>query len=290
MDTQLLKAFICVAKEHSFSLAAEKLGLTQSAISKRIALLEKQISQPLFDRFGRQLELTEAGVALLPRAKSILQEIEDTQQFMEDLQGETKGVLRIGTSHHIGIHRLPSILKTFTELHPQVHLQLNFLDSEQAVQSIINGEFDLAFITLSDSLLKDEIPFLQHHIFWEDPMCFVVNERHPLNKDKIKLADLARYPAILPDTNTYTTQLIQELFNRQEQNLNISMTTNHLDAIKMMITIGLGWSVLPQTLMSKGLIELPIRKLKLNRHLGCIHHRERTLSNAARAMLKMLRS
>jgi DNA-binding transcriptional LysR family regulator len=290
MDTQLLAAFIAVAKENSFSLAAEKLGLTQSAVSKRIALLENQVTQPLFDRIGRSLELTEAGAALLPRAKNILQEVSDTQQFMEDLRGETKGTLRIATSHHIGLHRLPSVLKTFTTRHPEVHLQLNFIDSEQAVQSILHGEFDLAVITLSESLLNDDIPALQHYVLWQDPMCFVVNKNHPLNKSKVRLADLAQYPAILPDTNTYTTQLIQELFDKQGETLDISMTTNHLDAIKMMINVGLGWSVLPQTLMSTGLIQLPVSKLQLKRQLGCIHHRERTLSNAARAMLQLLRT
>ena len=297
MDTQLLNAFVAVACEESFSAAAEQLGLTQSAMSKRIALLETQVNQPLFDRLGRNIVLTEAGSALLPRAKRIVQDINDAQQFMHDLKGHVSGVLRIGTSHHIGLHRLPPVLKVFTQQYPEVHLQLHFIDSERAIEAILQGVFDLVFVTLPKIILEDKIDNIQYCTLWHDPMCFVANHEHPLNRchqrQTIELADLARLPAILPDTNTYTTQLIQALFDREQCNLHISMTTNHLDAIKMMVTVGLGWSVLPTTLITKELSPLsvshtqPVSHAQLNRQLGLIYHRERTLSNASRAMIKL---
>jgi len=290
MDIHLLTAFVTVAELGSFSAAALRLHLTQSAISKRIALLEGQVTQPLFDRIGRSVQLTEAGLALVPRAKGILQEIADTKQFISDMRGRVSGPLRIATSHHIGLHRIPSILKTFNEQYPDVHLQLTFIDSEQAINAILQGEFELALITLPKTILDDTVDNIQHHKLWQDPMEFVVNNHHPLSlKYKISLDDLAAYPAILPDRNTYTTDLIHQLFAQEKQLLNISMTTNHLDAIKMMISVGLGWSVLPRTLMSEHLTRLNVSDLKLTRQLGCIHHRGRTLSNAARTMLKHLR-
>lgn len=290
MDIQQLTAFVTIAELGSFSAAARRLHLTQSAISKRIALLEVQVTQPLFDRIGRSVQLTEAGLALVPRAKRILQEIADTKQFMSDSRGSVSGPLRIATSHHIGLHRLPPFLTTFSQQYPDVHLQLTFIDSEQAINAIVQGEFELALITLPETILDNNIDNIQHHNLWQDPMEFIVNNNHPLSfKQKIKLADLAAYPAILPDRNTYTTELIQQLFTQERQTLDISMTTNHLDAIKMMISVGLGWSVLPETLMSKNITRLNVTGLKLTRQLGCIHHRARTLSNAARTMLKHLR-
>jgi DNA-binding transcriptional LysR family regulator len=290
MDTQHLIAFVTIVDKGSFSLAAEQLGLTQPAISKRISLLEEQVTQPLFDRISRSAKLTEAGLALLPRARKILRELEDTQRYMADLRGEVGGQLRIATSHHIGLHRLPPVLKAFTQNHPDVHLQLHFIDSEQAIQSIQQGEFDIALITLPETILNEEIDSIQHRTLWQDPMCFVAGGSHPLNdRKRIKLSDLAHYPAILPDANTYTTKLIQQLFDNEQQPLNISMSTNHLDAIKMMISIGLGWSVLPETLVSKNLCRLPVSKIRPSRQLGCIYHRERTLSNAGRALLHSLR-
>ena len=103
MDNQNLKAFITVAEVGSFSEAADRLYLTQSAISKRIALLEQQIGKRLFDRIARQVSLTEAGNELLPRARRILQEYENALQAINDLSGEASGTLRLAISHHLGL-------------------------------------------------------------------------------------------------------------------------------------------------------------------------------------------
>ena len=289
MDTQLLIAFTCVAQQQSFSLAAHTLGLTQSAVSKRIAILEKQLSHSLFDRVGRQIFLTEAGRTLLPRAKHILDAIADTQRLMEQQTGTVTGELRLATSHHIGIHRLPEVLKHFTQQHPNVHLQIHFIDSEKANNAIINGDYDLAVITLPNIPKEDGSQTIQLHSLWHDPMDVVTNHQHPLTQQKnISIKDLSEYPAILPDITTRTTGLIKDRFTQNNQPLNITMTTNHLDAIKMMVSVGLGWSMLPSTLVDSSLRKLAVKKMIVSRELGCIHHRQRALSNAARAMLHCL--
>ncbi len=289
MDTQLLRAFIRVTEKQSFSAAAQELGLTQSAMSKRIALLEQQLSQPLFDRIGRKVLLTEAGSILLPHAKNIVRSIEETEQLMQQQEKEISGELKLATSHHIGIHRLPSILKDYRQQYPNVHLQLHFIDSEQAIESITSGDFDLAVITLPESKDEDGSSDIQYHLLWEDPMQIVVNPQHPLHsKKRVKVSDLSSYPAILPDINTRTTSLVKKLFAEQQYELNITMTTNHLDAIKMMVAVGLGWSALPASLIDKTLHTLSLTGTSLTRELGCIHLRNRTLSNASRAMLNLL--
>ncbi|EGG94243.1 transcriptional regulator, LysR family protein [gamma proteobacterium IMCC1989] len=294
MDTQLLHAFVTVAEEQSFSIAAERLHITQSAISKRIALLEQQLAHTLFDRIARRVYLTESGQALLPRAKHILDSIEDTQHFMMQKSGAINGELRLATSHHIGIHRLPSILNTYRQCYPDVHLQLHFIDSEQAEAALLNNEYDLAVTTLPAAYKTAEnegTGNIQYHSLWQDPMRIVVSHQHPLyGKTVVHLAELLNYPAILPSTNTNTTQIIRKLFNESADKLIITMTSNHLDAIKMMVAIDLGWSVLPESLIDSSIHALPIKNAIINRQLGCIHHRHRTLSNAARAMLTCMKN
>jgi DNA-binding transcriptional LysR family regulator len=294
MDTQLLHAFVAVAEERSFSMAAERLHITQSAISKRIALLEQQLSHTLFDRVARRVYLTESGQSLFPRAKHILESIADTQHYMTQKSGEVTGELRLATSHHIGIHRLPSILNTYRESYPDVHLQLHFIDSEQAEAALINNEYDLAVTTLTASYTSIENEGsgnIQYHPLWKDPMRMVVNHQHPLyDKQEVNLKELLAYPAILPSANTNTTQIILKLFGNNAKKLNITMTSNHLDAIKMMVEVGLGWSVLPESLIDSSIHALPIKNAIINRQLGCIHHRHRTLSNAARAMLTSMKN
>ncbi|MCJ8268451.1 MAG: LysR family transcriptional regulator, partial [Psychrosphaera sp.] len=107
MDTQNLQAFYTTATVGSFSEAAKQLHLTQPAVSKRIANLEAQLGCSLFDRIGRQISLTQAGNALLPKARSILQQIQGVVRLMDDISGNITGQLSIATSHHIGMHRLP---------------------------------------------------------------------------------------------------------------------------------------------------------------------------------------
>jgi DNA-binding transcriptional LysR family regulator len=288
MDTQLLQAFLAVAQNQSFSIAAETLHLTQSAVSKRIGLLEHQLSQSLFDRIGRKVCLTEAGKCLLPKAKEIIEAINDTQRFMAQQSTLIQGELRLATSHHIGIHRLPPILTIFRQRYPDVHLQLHFIDSEHAIHNIMQDECDLAVITLPE-IPHDNNDTLQYHPLWQDSMRIVVNHQHPLrHQADVSLNDLSNYPAILPDITTRTTQLVKALFSQAQSELNISMTTNHLDAIKMMVAVGLGWSALPESLIDNSLHLLPIKEGVITRQLGCVHHRQKTLTNASRAMLHCL--
>lgn len=286
MDTQHLQAFVAIAENGSFSAAAERLHLTQPAISKRIALLEQQLRAPLFDRIGRQVALTHAGQLLLSKAKLILNEVIAAQRAIADLQGDVQGKLSIATSHHVGLHYLPPYLREFSTQYPQVKLDLHFLDSEQAYHEILQGRFDLAIVTLA--LQQDAR--INSHTLWLDQLQFVAAPTHPLAaQSHLRLADLSPHQAIMPDTNTYTTQLIKGLFDRQGQTLDITMVTNHLDTIKMMLSIGLGWGVLPRRLIDEQLQILDVDHPPIERPLGYIHHEQRSLNNAARLFLELLR-
>ena len=148
MDTQLLSAFVEVADCGSFTVAADALHLSQPAVSKRIHALEEQIGAPLFDRVGRQVGLTDAGRALLPYARKALQDIEDGRRALSQLSGEVRGRLSIGTSHHIGLHRLPAVLRAYTQRYPEVDLDLHFMDSEVACEAVLAGKLELGIVTL----------------------------------------------------------------------------------------------------------------------------------------------
>lgn len=290
MDTQHLQAFVAIAENGSFSAAAERLHLTQPAISKRIALLEEQLKAPLFDRIGRQVSLTQAGQVLLSKAKLILGEVIAAQRAIADLQGDVQGKLSIATSHHVGLHYLPPYLREFSTRYPQVKLDLHFSDSEHAYHEILQGRFDLAIITLA--LSQDAR--LHSHTLWHDQLHFVVAPSHPLadenraTQSHLRLADLSKYPAIMPDTNTYTTQLIKNLFDDERLPLDIGMISNHLDTIKMLLSINLGWGVLPRKIIDDQLQILDVEHPPIMRPLGCIHHNQRTLNNAARVFLNLL--
>ena len=284
MDNQNLKAFITVANSGSFSESAEQLHLTQSAISKRIAQLEHQIGKKLFDRIARQVTLTEAGTELLPRAQRILQEYENALQAINDLSGEASGTLRLAISHHLGLHRLPPVLKQFAQKYPKVTLDIEFMDSEKAYEQVLHGQSEVAVITLA----LESHHNIHSQKIWNDPLRFICAQDHPLaTLTKPDLKDLAEYPIILPGLNTYTGRIIQNLFQQEGIPLKAPMSTNYLETISTMVEIGLGWSVLPETLVRE-LHVMAFEQVSIERELGYIHHMKRSLSNAAVAFLGMM--
>jgi len=288
MDTQNLKAFLLVAETGSFSLAAETLHLTQPAVSKRVALLEDQLGTGLFDRIGRTISLTEAGRALLPHAKSIQQELESAAQSVRDLSGDIAGQLRLATSHHIGLHRLPPVLSRFSRDYPAVHLDIDFMDSEQAYELILQGKAELAVVTLA----PDEEANVISVPVWHDPLDFMVARDHDLlrNSRVTDLAEMSQHPAILPGLNTYTGQIIKRLFDSSGLELKVTLATNYLETIRMMASVGLGWTILPRSMRDDSLATLTVQEVAIERTLGLVYHRGRSLSRAARAFIETVKA
>lgn len=294
MDTALWRAFVEVARCKSFSQAAQALHITQPAISKRISQLEAQLDTPLFDRVGRHISLTETGLALLPRVSDWLHELDDMQRHARDVatsaQAPLSGTLLLGTSHHIGLHRLPPSLRAFSHAHPAVKLDIRFIDSEQAYEAVRSGELELGIVTLPPT----PDPRLVSEVIWPDPLCIVAAANHPLtlqaaSEGAIAAADLALHEAILPASNTFTRQITEAMLAREGLQLQVSLETNYLETLKMMVSIGLGWSVLPANLCDDDVVAIAVRKVALSRELGVVYHPKRALSRAARAMLDLLR-
>ncbi|MFG6178969.1 LysR family transcriptional regulator [Halomonas sp. THAF12] len=285
MDTQSLQAFLAVADGGSFSRAGEQLHLTQPAVSKRIAALEDQVGARLFDRIGRRITLTEAGRLLLPRARQILVMVDDSRRALSNLDGQVAGSLTLATSHHIGLHRLPPLLKAYTGQHPDVRLDLHFQDSEQAYQGVLDGELEIAVVTLA----PHPDPQLEVVPVWIDRLCFVCSPDHPLaSRGRLALHELCDFDAVLPGPLTFTRTLIEGRFAAAGLRLPVALSTNYLETLKMMTAIGLGWSLLPQRLVAGELHELEVDHPPIQRPLGYLVHRNRTRSNAARAMLELL--
>jgi len=288
MDFSALQAFTTVAREQSFSRAAEALFLTQSAVSKRVAGLEDELRTRLFDRIGRQVRLTEAGEALLPRARRALDEMEAGRQAIADLAGAVGGRLQIATSHHIGLHRLPPVLRAFAGRYPEVELDLHFLDSEDACAAVDRGELELAVVTLPTRPPAT----VTAEVLWDDPLAFTVaaDHRHAAGT-AIQPGELAREPAILPAANTFTRRIVTAALRPAGVEPRIALETNYLETIKMMVSVGLGWSVLPRRMLADGdVAAVELAGIRLQRQLGLIRRSGRTLGNAAHAFIEVARA
>lgn len=286
METQNLQAFVAVAKLGSFSKAANKLHLTQPAISKRINSLESKLNRKLFDRIGRQVKLTETGQVLLQHAEQILLQMADAKRELQNINQQVSGKLSIATSHHIGLYRLAPILKIFAQKYPQVELDIHFLDSETGCKKVAKGQLELAIVTLPPTQPKDLICSK----IWDDQLCITFAAEHPLaNVAAIDRQELRKHLAILPAKGTFTRNIIDKNLARRKP-LRVGMETNYLETIKMLVKIGIGYSVLPTTMAAdNSCCQAQIGKQVIMRHLGSIVHQERSLSNAATALLSELK-
>tara|TARA_R110001632_G_scaffold82802_6_gene183700 strand:- start:50015 stop:50896 length:882 start_codon:yes stop_codon:yes gene_type:complete len=287
IDIAELLTFIKVAETSSFSEAASKLFLTQPAISKRIAALESNLGVRLFDRIGRQVQLTEAGIRLLPKARKMAEDLQDIKRSMTLQMQDVSGELRLSTSHHVGLRRLPKSLKRFQEDFPSAHLEIEFTQSEEAYQDVLKGRAELGIITLSNK----ENPLIESLPIWSDPLTCVVSKDHPLAlSKKLSLIELAQHACVLPNKNTFTRQIAEQVFGKQGLKPKVRMNTNNLETLAMLVGIGWGWSLLPSTLVDEKLVVLNIADLNVERKLGVIHHKQRTLSRAATAFIELLKS
>ena len=285
MQISQINAFLAVAELQSFSLAGERLHITQPAVSKRIRLLEETMKTTLFDRIGKKSILTPDGLALMPHAKQILAEIKTYQSRLVRKHDKPSGILSLATSHHVGLHRLPKILRDFKIEYPQVDLDLHFMDSEDACIAVSNNELELAIVTLPE--VPDERLSLEP--VWIDLLRIVLATDHPLSRlTQINKEQLVEYPAILPSAGTFTRRIINQYFGSLKDSMKIILETNYLETIKVMVSANLGWSMLPVSMLDNTITGKAPGDLEIKRTLGIVTRRNRTLSLNACAMIAML--
>ena len=284
MNLAAFEAFVKVMETGSISMAADQLFITQPAVTKRIHSLEDYFGVKLFESAGRGVQATHAAHSLLPKVKNWLNELGDIHHTLSHDQTQIKGKLKVGTSHHIGLHHLPEHLKAYVQQYPDVTLDVHFVDSEQAHEKVLAGDLELAFLTLPPTL-DDRLSYVP---LWNDPLVFVAAAFHPLAaKANLTLEDLIQYPSLLPASHTYTSQITLAEFEKKGLKPKITMSNNPLESIRMLASIGLGWSVLPQTMVSKDLVTLDL-DLEMKRQLGMVWHPARTQSKAAKALVDLM--
>jgi DNA-binding transcriptional LysR family regulator len=287
MQINQITAFLAVAELESFSLAAERLHITQPAVSKRIRQLENNIRVELFDRIGKRSILTPNGKLFKPHAERILQELQSYRSSLSRQQQTPSGSLSFATSHHIGLHRLPQVLRDFKIRYPQVDLDLHFMDSEDACAAIASNELELAIVTLPE-LADDK---LQCEVVWIDNLVVVTAADHELAPLRvIEPGQLLEHASILPSQGTFTRKIINNLFAGSKDRLDIVLETNYLETIKVMVSANLGWSILPQSMVDSSLTSHRLHGLDAHRPLGIVTRKKRTLSLSSSAMIELLRS
>ncbi len=292
MDINALETFIEVAERKSFSRSAERLHVTQPAVSKRIAALETELTLRLFDRVGRSVYLTEAGKTLLPAARKITSELTRISNELTCLAGEVSGKLSIGAIEHVRLDRLAPLLKSYRQTYPQVEIDVQVINANEALDSIESGKVEMVLCSTntpgpgSDTNSQSRLSNLE---VFNEKLLVVVASDNPLAKlSTITAVELAQYPAVLPKPHSPTRQSIDRITGANGVEVCVAMETRDMSTMRSMVASGPGWALLPQSELDDSLAELNVPDLQLRYSQELIRNSDRSLSRAAQAFFDLL--
>lgn len=261
---------MAVAETGTFTAGAERVHVTQSAISMQIRQMEEETGVQLFVRAPRKVLLTEAGERMLVHARNILQEHDATLLEMSELAGTERGRLRVGSaSANISSEALPPVLKALRERHPQMEIFVKTGTSETLVQQILSGELDMALVSL-----PVEARGIRTETLTRDSLVAIVNPHHTLAARRVVSAYmLGAEKLILGERGGNTRRIIERFFAEAGVRPVVSMELNRLAAIKRMVEAGMGVGIVPlqsvrEEVEEGRLVALWIEGAQINWELG----------------------
>lgn len=291
LDSRQIRAFCVLARTGSFTQAARELHLTQSGVSHSMKALERDIGCRLLDRLGKKVVLTQAGEQLLQHATKILQEMENARESMAHLGKWGGGRLRLGASTTAVQHLIPPVLREFKESFPDHAITIEPGDTPELVSSLLRQRIDLAL-----ALEPEKEPQLEFHPLFDDELRFLVAALHPWGKAKhVVRNEIPRQNYILYNKRSVTFRIVEEYFRREEMVLNTVIELGSMEAIKELVKLGLGVSILAPWIARKeieegSLVALPLGRRKLERRWGILHWRGKRLNLAEETFIGLCES
>ena len=229
MTIEQLRVFVAVAERLHMTKAAETLHLTQSAASAAIAALETRYNVRLFDRVGRRLELSDAGRAFLPEARTILQNAQHAEQTLDDLAGLKRGELSIHASQTVSNYWLPARMARFAAHYPAIVMTLTAVNTAQVVEALLDGTANLGFVEGAVSH-----PQIARKTVAADRIALYAAKKHPLSGRPIKLSDLAAAQWAMRETGSGTRAHFEQALAAKgldPARLNIVMALPSIEAL-----------------------------------------------------------
>ncbi|WP_255575504.1 LysR family transcriptional regulator [Caproiciproducens faecalis] len=281
-----MKIFLTVSQENSVTKAAEKLHLSQPAVSVAIRELEDYYGVALFERLSRRLYITEAGKRLFDYALHIVSLFEEMETTIKNW--DTKGKLRIGTSITIGNLVIPKLVRQFEDFYPQIDVFVAVDSSEEVEEKILRNEVDFGLI--EGNVHYENIEF---EPFCTDDLVVVCSKEHPLAKKKlVRMQDLKDYPFLSRERNSGTRELSEHILHQNSYLMTPAWESTSTQAIVNALAEGLGFSVLPQKLLPsyqnhQKLRRLNVEGLSFQRQFMIIYHRNKFLTPAAKKFIDL---
>lgn len=288
LDSRQLRAFATLARTGSFTLAAKELYLSQSAVSHSMKALEQDVGCRLLDRLGKKVLLTQAGEHLLEHAHRILAEMGEAREALQHLGKWGRSRLRVGASPAACQYILPAVLREFKESFPQCLIRVEPGDTPEAIDLLRENRVELAL-----GLEPKHEERIEFHPLFSDEMVFLMSPGHPwAQAGRVTREEIPRQHYILYNKNSYTFRMVEEYFRAEDMVLNTVIEFGSMEAIKELVKLGLGVSILAPwiaqgELRDHSLVSLPLGRRRLKRTWGIMHWLGRRLSLAEETFISL---
>jgi DNA-binding transcriptional LysR family regulator len=283
-----LEVFVAVARAGSFRAAAQRLGLSQPAVTQRIQRLESQVGLSLFSRSTRRVELTQAGHRLLDRAERLVSEIQRTLQDLRDEAGLQTGRVTLGaTQSMMAPDSIPSVMMRFMREHPGVRLSLVDTPWSEVLAQLDDGRIDLAFMPqegLSPTLHCETL-------FTEEIVPVAARSLFPGRRRHLTPAEFARLPVVGVAVNSAIYRLMRKLHEQLGSRFAPVQEANRLSSVIGMMQVGMGVAIVPRHLVASlgEVVELSVEGYRFERAVAMVRDGRRALSPAAERFAQLAR-
>ena len=288
MDVRQLDMFRAVAEEKSFTRAAERLHVSQSAISRQVKLLEDELGGRLLYRGGKGATLTPPGELLLRLANRVHRDMQDVVGQIAETHGLLRGSLTIAGGMTVCMHVLPRVLKQYRRLYKGVDLRVVSGPTESILRLLRAHEVDLALLTLPLAERDLEVvPVLK------EEMVVVTAPGHPLARLRsVDAPAIARFPLILYEAGSNSRRVQDRLFAEAAVPVKVAMETENVEIIKAMVGAGLGITLIPWAAIAKDAKSgrfgvTRVRGRHLRRETGWVYLKSEWMPRTVTAMLDL---
>jgi DNA-binding transcriptional LysR family regulator len=266
---------LAVADNASFTRASEQLYVAQSAISRKIKMLEDELGEPIFKRVNKKVYVTPAGETLIRYARRIFQDIRNAKMEISEIARLDRGRVRLGAGMLACTYVLPPVLEKFKALHPHIELEVITAPTDSLLAKLRDNLIELGVLTL-----PVQSPDLEVVPLMTEEMVVVTSPKHPVlsKKSTIKVEELVNYPLILFPRGARTRDVLDDFFRSVGIAPRVVMEAENVALIKPLVKIDLGISIIPlhsasEELERKELHCLRIRKHKIVRQVGLVFHK-----------------
>ncbi|MBA2645813.1 MAG: LysR family transcriptional regulator [Pyrinomonadaceae bacterium] len=291
MQIETLKIFCDLVETQSFSQAAERNFVTQSAVSQQVRGLEEKFRKRLLERVRgrRDVRVTEAGEIFLHESRAVIAAYAQLEERMHDMAGRVRGTVRVATVYSIGLHELPPVVRRFMALYPEAKIDLEYSRTTRVIRDVMSGAIELGVVAYPEKKRGLEIVSLSG-----DRLVLICSPTHSLAKrKKLKVTDLQDQDFVLFERDIPTRRAIDRIFRSHGVTVRRVAEFDNIETIKRAVEVGFGAAIVPRPSVldeqrSGQLAVIPLAEAEWTRTVGIVYRSDRTLGTAARKFIELL--